>query len=343
MAFDFEDTALGEESTYATFGCDVFKADPQTPDRLEPDIHIQREGAEKIDLKAPDGREIRVWTFKDPTSQRPLEYPAPPIRVRTGQVVHTTLKTSTGPHTIHHHGIEPSTFNDGVGHVSFEVGDSYTYQWKASYPGTFFYHCHRNTTLHFELGMFGGLIVDPPDQGDGTKRLYFNGPTYDTEKLWIADDMDPRWHEMEDHDAGLCGMDVGLNKFEPEYFLLSGVFNDQTRTDPRSEIRARPGERILIRLLNASYSLLRVKFACDVEIVACDGHSYGREAWCPNSPILPAGQKLDLVTARRFDLLVTPPGRGVYPVVMTFHHWITEKIHTNGSGRGVLRTRIKVV
>jgi len=342
---NFEDTALGEPITYETFGCKVFKADPRTPDRVEPDVVIYREGAEKLDLKAPDGRKIRCWTYSDTDpagTQRPT-YPAPTIRVRQGQVVHTSLTTSTGPHTIHHHGIEPSTFNDGVGHVSFEVGDNYTYQWQPAHAGTFFYHCHRNTPLHFELGMYGALIVDPPDEGDGLNHLYEGGPTYDTDKLWVADDMDPRWHQITDHDAGLCGMDVGLNQFDPEYFLLSGVFNNRTKRDPETRVTAKLGERTLIRLLNASYSILRVQFECDVEIVASDGHAWGRDAWCNRTRILPAGKALELVPAQRYDLIVSPQAKGIYRVLMTFHHWITGKVHRNGSGLGVLRTRIKVV
>ena len=343
---DFSDTALGEEMTYETFGCNVFKADPQTPDRLEPDVTIWREGAEKIDLIAPDGREIRCWTFDDVDPAKPRQrssYPAPTMRVTEGQIVHTHLTTSTGPHTIHHHGIEPSTFNDGVGHVSFEVGDSYTYQWQPKHAGTFFYHCHRNTALHFELGMFGVLIVDPPTEDDGLKRVYSRGPTYDHEKLWVADDMDPRWHLITDHDAGLCGMDVGLNQFEPEYFLLSGVFNNRTRTDPRTMITMRKGESTLIRLLNASYSVLRVQFTCDVEIVASDGHAWGQEPWCPTTRTVPAGEILELVTAQRYDLIVSPPESGWYQAQMTFHHWITGRVHRNGSGQGILNTRIRVI
>ena len=339
-----EDTAFEEPITYATFGCNVFKASPQTPDKLVPDRNIYREGAEKLDLLAPDGRKIRVWTFRDtaPGNRSSLSYPAPTMRVKQGEIVHTHLTTSTGPHTIHHHGIEPSTANDGVGHVSFEVGDRYTYQWQPRDSGTFFYHCHRNTALHFELGMFGALIVDPPDHGDGTKRLYENGPTYDSEKLWVADDMDPRWHLIGDHDAGLCGMDVGLNRFEPEYFLLSGVFNNRTMEDPRAVVEAQPGERVLIRLLNASYSVLRLQFATDVHIVESDGRWWGREPWCPAQVLLPAAQATELVPAQRLSFMVTPQAAADISVRMQFRHWITGKVHENNSNKGVIWTRIKV-
>jgi hypothetical protein len=52
--------------------------------------------------------------------------------------------------------------NDGVGHCSMELG-GYTYQWQPNFIGSYFYHCHRNTVQHFEYGLFGFTIIEPPD------------------------------------------------------------------------------------------------------------------------------------------------------------------------------------
>jgi hypothetical protein len=111
-----------------------------------------------------DNVEVRFWGFMD--GDRPKEddepFPSDIIRVVQGQIFHAFMKPRIGTHTIHWHGIEPTAMNDGVGKLSFEAtGGGYLYQWFADTAGTYFYHCHHNTVLHFEMGMYGMLILDP--------------------------------------------------------------------------------------------------------------------------------------------------------------------------------------
>ncbi len=333
----FEETGVLGELTFDTFGCNVFKADNlPTPDRLEPDIFFERGVRFGMNLRTPDGKTIEVWRFEDELNPREV-WPSPPIRVRVGQIVHSKIYARNNTHTIHHHGMEPTTFNDGVGHVSFEVGDTYTYQFQPSTPGTYFYHCHKNTVLHFEMGMYGLLIVDPPE---GPGYLYSGGPRYDVETAWVADDLDPKWREL-GHSAGLCGEDAGLNVFKPKYFVINGVFAPNTMYDPRVSMRIARGKTGLIRLLNASYSVLSVTLGVDVQCVAYDGHGLGtrNNPWCRPFTIR-AGTPIELTTASRCDLLVKPTRQGVYPVRMEFRDWITGAIQDEG--RGIAETQIVV-
>ncbi len=329
-----EGTSLHQLSTFETFGCDVAKASPPTPDRVTPDVSLVRKVHTGARVKMPDGVEVRFWGFEDPASGVSKPFPSPLIRVRKGQVVHTRLEASKKVHTIHHHGIEPLPFNDGVGHTSFETSGSYTYQWRPADAGTYFYHCHVNTVLHVEMGMYGLLIVDPPS-GPGT--LYEGGPAYDVEAFIVADDVDPRWHIVgqDDHHAGVCGGDPELDRFEPQYFLINGVPNPRTLTDPRCLIGARPGQRILIRLLNASYSDVRFRvMGLDATVHMQDARPLdGRYA----RPIpVPAGTALASGSAQRHDLIVVAGAPGTHVVRLEFRHWIT------GVVQGVAETRIVV-
>jgi FtsP/CotA-like multicopper oxidase with cupredoxin domain len=339
--FDFRKTGVQGLVNYDTFGCNVFGEDPPTPDWLEPDIVFNRGTHSDARIRAPDGREIRFWGFIDPDSPDPVQrtapYPSPLIRVRQGQIVHVHLESEHGPHTIHFHAIEPTTMNDGVGHVSFEVNDAYTYQWQANEIGTYFYHCHRNTVLHFEMGMIGPLIVDPP-QGPGWVSA--TGPTYQVERIWFCDDVDPRWHNLNngDHDVGLCGEDAGLNRWEPKYFLINGVFSNNTLNDPKVSPTVKLGQRLLIRIINAGYSVMRITMGTNVVLVGVDGRVLGKHPWNTTVPI-PANSTQVLTTAGRFDYLVTPTRRGNIPCKIEFIDWVSGLVHPGG----VVNTQIKVV
>jgi FtsP/CotA-like multicopper oxidase with cupredoxin domain len=210
---------------------------------------------------------LRMWVIEDPDAPNELrrQFPSAPIRLVVGDVVHCEMNVSSNTHTIHWHGIEPGPGNDGVGKHSFEVSSNFVYQFQVHSPGTFFYHCHKNTTLHFEMGLYGGLIVDPmnPDgllgglqppyplggpgvcaTVDSTLPGFLNNRApYDVEALWAVDEMDSRWHELS-HQAFMqaCGdgsmpredftQDGILHDFRPDVFAISGVVSEPSAADP---------------------------------------------------------------------------------------------------------------
>ncbi len=312
---------------FERFGCKVTKANPDTPDRVTPDVEFIREFT-TIDMAMPDGARVEVWSFFDPATG-PL-FPNEIIRVREGQTYHTTLKSSLNTHTIHHHGVEPTPFNDGVGHTSFEVSGHYTYQERASHAGSFFYHCHKNTVLHFEMGLYGLLIVDPPT-GEGTVYRINDIIPYDIEAFWAADEIDPTWRKL-NHDAGMeCpnGEDAGLNSFNPRYFLITGVPHPHTRTDPRVAVNAQVGQTVLIRITNAGYTVQRFTIrGLNAEVISVDGRALGQSPHSPYSRpfIVPAGTPFELTTAQRWDLLIKPASPGTYPVKVEFLQWVRRDV-----------------
>jgi hypothetical protein len=337
---------------------------PETLFKLRPTRTFQRKFFNQK-LKFPDGAEHEIWSFEDDTSGRRL--PAPLVRVTEGDVVHATIKPSKSHHTIHWHGIEPDPRNDGVGHTSFEVSGEYTYQWipqlgqigepNVGSAGTYFYHCHVNTPLHVQMGMFGPLIVDPAPSRSratrpGARRAFVDGPEYDvaTEAIVVPYAVDPRWHTLE-HAAGLSGEDVGLNRFEPKHFYLLG---GQLATAPRGDgvsalasLTARVTDGgptsplpTLLRMLNAGYHPTRLQFldaagrpAQIGEVIAHDGRQY-RDTSVPKAPSPPlrdVGRRilvsaLAFGAAERYEILVVPSAPGRYTVRFDWIHWITGKV-----------------
>ncbi len=133
------------------------------------------------------------------------------------------------------------------------------------------------------MGLYGAVIVDPKPDAQGKVRAFENGPLYDVEQLWVFDDIDPRWHMLE-HGAGLCGEDVGLNVFEPKYFLVTGGASKRGSAVGKARIAARQGQKILIRMINAAYSQMRVRIdGLEAEIISVDGHALGKDPW--NRPV----------------------------------------------------------
>lgn len=335
----FDKTAILGEKNFDTFGCDPYAENPDTPDRLRPDARFERAFFNfKLDL--PDGDRIRIWSFRDKRAKGSgKDWPAPAIRHRQGETVHSTVKAKKGTHTIHHHGIDGTPFNDGVGHTSFEVNGEYVYQYAARNPGTYFFHCHKNTTLHFEMGMYGLLIVDEPE-GAGFVRQGDELVEVDVEANWVADELDPRWRKL-NQNAGLCGEDEGLNIIEPKYFVLSGVPAPWTETDRRIVASARVGQRILARVLNASYGVTRVTLPLDGRVIGVDGRTLGGQYSPWSAPIdIKAGEPFELISAQRYDILMEPSEPGAFEVAFEFLDWIRREIQDDG--RGVARTFIEV-
>jgi FtsP/CotA-like multicopper oxidase with cupredoxin domain len=223
---------------------------------LPPDVTFNRTLLVNINLPLRDGGVVPMWIIQDPDDLvNGQTFPSPTIRLPQGALVHADVLCQGNAHTIHWHGIEPTPMNDGVGKHSFEVAGHFIYQFQPRYAGTYFYHCHKNTVLHFEMGLYGMLIVDPPDPAaPNVLATYPTGgrgfvarfnplavvPTdhairYDVEAFWVADSIDSRWHTL-GHDAFMqvpnaadpvnpanFTQDGFLHDFRPDIFVLTGI------------------------------------------------------------------------------------------------------------------------
>jgi hypothetical protein len=138
-----------------------FQSKPSTPHTVTRDL-MHGMVIPTWDLR-PGGLIFFLFRDDDNPTASNGSYPAATIRVPRGAIFFgDSHGKGPPPHTIHWHGIEPTPINDGVGHCSMEIGQ-YTYQWQPNAIGSYFYHCHRSTVQHFEFGLFGDLLIHPPD------------------------------------------------------------------------------------------------------------------------------------------------------------------------------------
>jgi FtsP/CotA-like multicopper oxidase with cupredoxin domain len=107
---------------------------------------------------APDGYS-RKYTLINGAS------PGPVIEVNQGDDVEVIVTNTVAENaTIHFHGIEMfrTPWNDGVPGVSqrpIKRGETYTYKWKATQYGSYWYHSHYRGQI--EDGLYGAIVIHP--------------------------------------------------------------------------------------------------------------------------------------------------------------------------------------
>ena len=113
------------------------------------------------------------------------QWPGPTIRATEGDKIRAVFKNNLTETTgVHFHGVEfDDFFQDGVPFVTqkpFAPGESYTYEFTASRPGSLMYHSHHNATDQVGRGLLGAFVVDPKDPTGDDK--------FDREYVWISND-----------------------------------------------------------------------------------------------------------------------------------------------------------
>jgi FtsP/CotA-like multicopper oxidase with cupredoxin domain len=254
--------------------------------------------------------------------------PGPTLRFREGDFarirVHNHLKkedTST-----HWHGLLLPNREDGVPHVTtppIRPGTTHTFQFELKHGGTYWYHSH--THLQEQSGVYGGIVVEPRDGepvaadreqvlllSDWTDtdprevmRMLMRGSDYfglmrrNAQSIlgaWrkgnLGDYFRREWDRMMPMDVS----DVGYHAF-----LVNG------RREAR--IEGRPGERVRLRLINASAATYYhvTSSSGPLTIVAADGPAV--------EPV--AVPQFLMAIAETYDLLLTIPASGTHELRFT--------------------------
>ncbi len=260
----------------------------------------------------PDGPSVYVWGFTDDPKGGP-QVPGPTIYANEGDTVEVTLVNDVDPtangllingegHTIHLHGLDTPTEDDGVPetHAAGLVrqGGSYTYRFAATHAGTYFYHCHQNNVEHQQMGMFGPIVVRAANDA---KTAYTGGPAFDREYTLLLAELDQGGHEAARRSVKEDGAPYNWLRYAPNYYLLG----DRAYGDPQAILRtldASSGERVLVRVINAGYvAHLFHSHGQPFQVLATDGRPW-RDG--------PTSDMVWLGPGEKYDLLFTSAGAG---------------------------------
>ena len=269
-------------------------------------------------LSLDNGGRVRTWYFLNGFNGD-RDWAGPIIEANEGDVVNITLRSSM-PHSMHLHGLDVDQANDGVpatsGYIANSpnngnfgrvdgytwLGRTYTYTFVAPHAGTYQYHCHVDTALHYEMGMHGTIIIRP--RSGNITEAWDGGPTFAKEYVWQMGTFDTSWHN-----TNVTGSSTV--RYRPNVFMINGVNGNTALSDPTVAITANAGDKVLIRVNQTSYQGAKIEFGgLPFEVIAADGRPAANPQTVTSIYVTPG---------ERYDLLLTMPQAGTYSAKVTYY------------------------
>ena len=192
---------------------------------------------------APFTHSIEDWRTGETLTVEGYAYneqtPGPTIRARKGDLLRATVVNDTDqPTTIHWHGVASPWEMDGAVWMIDPIapGETFTYEVPLEVAGTFWYHPHFDTERQVDLGLYGVLIVEDPDE-DGA---------FDGELVVVLDDWIDRPDEVGEPDEDDHGLVYGEG-----LWTLNGLVQPQVSLESGAAVRLR-----LLQAANEGYTWL---------------------------------------------------------------------------------------
>ena len=105
--------------------------------------------------------------------------PAPTLRAKAGELIRVYFRNQGGhSHSLHFHGYHAANM-DGIKPI--RNGSGMIYEFEAEPYGVHLYHCHvAPVTRHIGKGLYGMLIIDPPQSRPVADEIVLIMAAYDT-------------------------------------------------------------------------------------------------------------------------------------------------------------------
>jgi hypothetical protein len=219
-------------------------------------------------IQTPDGNAVFMWSYAvdGDANYGSFQYPGPVLCANEGETVQVVLRDALPDATsIVFPGqdaqVDATGGSDGLLTRDVASGDTITYSFLASQPGTYLYESGTDVAKQIEMGLYGALIIRPAGGADsayGTPSTQFDPSR---EYLLLLGEIDPDLHH-----AVQFGGNYDFTRLHNRYYTVNGRSfpdtiqdNDSTllpnqpygalvRIQPNSPSNTRPA---LIRMINA--------------------------------------------------------------------------------------------
>ncbi|WP_163860255.1 multicopper oxidase family protein [Paenibacillus elgii] len=259
------------------------------------------------------GKTLPVWTFNN-------SVPGPQIRVKQGETIKVNLKNQLPePVTIHWHGVPVPNAMDGIPGITqnaVQPGQSFTYEFKADVPGTYWYHSHQDSVNQLDRGLYGSFIVEPKE-GTGVDCDYTlvldewmssgemtgmnmsggNMSEMDHSKMNMgsSDNKDNK-SGMNMSDGSMSGMDhstmnMGHDMSMYDLYTINGKSGSLV-----DQLPVKQGDKVRIRLINAGYLSHQIHLhGHEFKVIATDGQPI-------NNPGILKDNVVSIAPGERYDI-----------------------------------------
>jgi FtsP/CotA-like multicopper oxidase with cupredoxin domain len=285
----------------------------------------QRASSQAVREVVLEAREVG-WELAPGKTVKAMAYngqiPGPEIRVREGQRLRVVLKNALGEATtIHWHGVDVANAMDGVPDVTqkpVSPGQTFVYEFEARPAGTRWYHTHFQEHRQMDLGLVAPLIIEPlrpdPFPFDREYTLVLDdwatgsGPALPPTREGTGGGRGGMGGMMGGMGGMMRGMGRGMMGGQGTGTMMgrgqpgTPAYDTMTingKAYPATEaLRVRKGERVRLRLINASADHTHVVRLAGhrLKVTHTDGNPLAEAVAVDALPIAPS-ERYDVIVA----------------------------------------------
>jgi FtsP/CotA-like multicopper oxidase with cupredoxin domain len=213
----------------------------------------------------------------------------------------------------------------GITQDAVQPGETFTYRFEATVPGTYWYHSHQDSAEQVDKGLYGTLVVEPKEDSRKPDRDY----------VLVLDE----WRSGNDGENGMGGMHhpngdemdheqmdgYGMHGDGMDHMEDYDTFTINGRVYEESEpLLVKEGDRVRLRLVNAGFMKHSIHIhGHDFKVTDLDGQPL-------NQPQTVTDQLIPIAPGERVDVEFTADNPG---------NWLVE---AHGDGKGIADMKIPI-